>query len=748
MSTIVFTPTSLFRLQSYAITAEWFKNFNIPTQAENLKKVTKGNITYIIENALNEDDIPLIVIENSGEHAIFRYEEANTYILDRIITVARSIFTNSVRIPTTWHPYHESPLFSIHAANRNINSGARINFNQNPFSQEGLFVFALTDEAVSLGDIHQDTEIYSTAKDGLAYAILADGEKPPSNSLAGITLSTRLPQGFTQGATIEEWYSSKLTFEQREFVDKPHDGPVRLRGAAGTGKTLSMVIKMLRDRARDDSQKKLSKYAFITHSQASVDMVNAIIESLAPEYLINSTEKHSKIECRTLYDLSHQFLRFDLGSFIPLSLDGIEGKILQRELIDSIIKEMYNSMMFSTRFARDKISPDLFDKWEACIKGDNSQIVDEIMNEFASVLDAESVRAGNEKGEAYAKGTYQRASWLLPLPNEIDRRFMLEIHQQYRNELKSMRTLSVDQMIGDFNAYLDSNRWDNIRSQDGYDAIFVDELHLFTAMERQLLHKLISTSFGEKDCTKRPPIFMAYDLKQSHNDAFTSRDGSKQIFSTSSKLQKSDLVLLDKVFRYTPEISNFLTDIDSSFPAIDIPGEWDAYAGNAQLQSGDKPTYIEFTSNRELLSYVMKSAKEIAKEMPGGGRRVAVLCTSSTQFAEHIKIANERYQGQFFSITDREPSSELRHAGKRFIFSMPEYVAGLQFDTVFLINADSAEAPVDSGIGQRRRFISNVYLGSSRAEKKLQILSVHDRGGLSDIFNLAKKSGSLIPVEE
>ena len=39
-----------------------------------------------------------------------------------------------------------------------------------------------------------------------------------------------------------------------------------------------------------------------------------------------------------------------------------------------------------------------------------------------------------------------------------------------------MGTISVDQMVTDFNSYLDSNMWDQIRERSGYDALFIDEL--------------------------------------------------------------------------------------------------------------------------------------------------------------------------------------------------------------------------------------------------------------------------------
>ena len=369
------------------------------------------------------------------------------------------------------------------------------------------------------------------------------------------------------------------------------------------------------------------------------------------------------------------------------------------------------------------------------------------MNEFASVLDAEGVRAGEERGERYAKGTTQRPAWLMALPQEIDRRFILEIHRRYRKHLGEMSTLSVDQMIGDFNSFLDSNRWDRIRDRDGYDVLFVDELHLFTSIERQTLHKLIKRSVDGDGKPKRPPIFMAYDLKQSPRDTFASygEDG-QNLFTASTGLQGSELVKLDRVFRYTPQIAEFLADLDATFPAIDIPGEWDAYSGKAELANGDVPQLIIFAKELDLFSAVFTEAQKIARAIDGGGRRVAVLCASEEQFDIYLKAASGQFPGQHLAIVSREPSSELRHAGKRFVFSMPEYVAGLQFDTVFLIHVDASEAPVNSSDGIRRRFISNIYLGSSRAEKSLRISACLTRGGRSDILDMALARGSLVEV--
>ena len=744
MKALVFSPNALFQLSQYSISPEWFEHFSLPNQAANFKRVMIDDIIYIITNDLNTDDVPFIIINLDQESGIFNDEKMRTKILDRIITVARSIFTESVVIPTSWRKHQEGSLFSIQVpSSRNSNWRTRLHFETHPKGSRDLFVFRRTDEIVDFDQIERNLSVYASARQNVTHAISALVDETPNESRAGIILTQRLPQGFVQGVSIDQWYNSKLTSEQRSFVDKNHDGPVRLRGAAGTGKTLALVIKFLRDAVLLEGNNQSRKFGFLTHSFASVDLVTAIAENLDTTGLLYSKGKYVQLEVRTLYDLAHKNLNFELDQLAPLSLDGREGRLFQAELIESVLNECAQSCILKLRFS--DIDQMLHEKWNQSFDGSNKLFINEIMNEFASVLDAEGIRSGEEKGERYAKGATLRPSWLMQLPNEIDRRFILEIHRRYRKLLGDMNTLSVDQMIGDFDSFLDSNRWDRIRNRDGYDALFVDELHLFTSIERQTLHKLVRYNVDDSGKPRRPPIFMAYDLKQSPRDTFAQYgESGKNLFSASTGLQNSELVQLDKVFRYTPQITEFLSDLDATFPAMDIPGEWGAYAGNPELEDGSIPDLTVFKDNTSLFKSVFYEAGKLARSISGGGRRVAVLCASEEMFDQYLKTG--QYQGRYIAITSREPSSELRHAGKRFVFSMPEYVAGLQFDTVFLIHVNASEAPSNIGDGIRRRFISNIYLGSSRAEKTLKISASLTQGGVSDILNMALDRQSLLQI--
>ena len=76
---------------------------------------------------------------------------------------------------------------------------------------------------------------------------------------------------------------------------------------------------------------------------------------------------------------------------------------------------------------------------------------------------------------------------------------------------------------------------------------------------------------------------------------------------------------------------------------------------------------------------------------------------------------------------------------------MPEYVAGMQFDTVYLIHIDRNELPDEiTHSGIHRRFVSQIYLGASRAKECLILASSDERRGISPILNSAISNGTLV----
>ena len=745
MKSLVFTKESVGRLRRFGISDDWFQRYELPKGNHGLKRAIVADAIYILEDDLDSEQTDLVVINLAGENLVFCDGYSNAQALDRISTASASHFHSSVQIPTNWKPYSEGDIFSFYAGTVYKGKGARLHAQKNPRNTHDLFFFARTEKTVSFSDIDLNRKLHVAARDGLAEAILSEDTPPVEDNTAGIILCERLPHGFVQGASLHEWFEKKLTSDQRRFVELPYAGPVRLRGAAGTGKTLGLVIKMLRDglRFRNETQKR--RLCFVAHSQGSVDLVQAISDDLiSPREFRDFAESSCQVEIRTLYDLANKHLNFPLRDLTPVSLDGIEGRQFQYELITIALQEAWSSQPIRSRFK--ELDPEIQSRWKKANDGHDSAFIAELMNEFSSVIDAENIRRGEETGDRYIKRS-DRANWLLKLPDQVDRRFVLEIHSIYRRQLSDMNALSIDEMISDFNSFLDSNSWDRERDREGCDALFVDELHLFTALEKQTLQKLVKRQYDEEGKPNRPTIFMAYDLKQSPRDSFLdyfAADG--KVFSAKSGLQNSELVQFNKVFRYTPQIAEFLKDIDAAFPAIDIPGEWNAYVGEAELPDASKPTLTRYPTELEALKATFKRAAALARKIEGGGRRVAVVCVSEEMFKRYIPPINGQFKGDAYLVDSREATSDMRHVGRRFVFSMPEFVAGLQFDTVFLMHVDQSEAPASAGIGRRRQLISNTYLGASRSENCLHIVACEGRGGPSDILNMALDRNSLIEV--
>ena len=94
----------------------------------------------------------------------------------------------------------------------------------------------------------------------------------------------------------------------------------------------------------------------------------------------------------------------------------------------------------------------------------------------------------------------------------------------------------------------------------------------------------------------------------------------------------TQLVELTKVFRSTPQITDFLRDLDASFPALDsskTSGE--STPGIPITLSVKYPKLVEFGTNTQLLDRVFARAKRDVAEY-GVQENVAVLCLNEELF--------------------------------------------------------------------------------------------------------------------
>lgn len=728
VSALVINQKAISILDRALVEDAWLQKFEVPQNTDGLRRVESKDIVYLLSEDADLDDGYLVI--NTAVFAPAAGLAKPCTAFERVIRVALRHFDRSIAIPIQWQPYHSGSRLSVFAQ-PSRDAQQRVYFDQSPDDTGNLYAFAVTSNPEDLDGVPEDNSLYQRAIESICDALLADPPPPPPVGNFGVLLSEPLGVRLASAGTLQEWYEQRLNREQRVFVDQPHDRPVRLRGAAGTGKTQSMVVKCLRDLYTDADGDKT--FAFLTHSSALAHtVVRGMLHALDPTERWTSLKTPSgqpRLWIGTIYELSQEKLGYEKKGLRPLSLDGRDGREYQRILIEQAIDKVVKD---------PRIVLDLFPgcpDFQKRLKNlaEDFSLIDELMNEFACVLDLEAIKKDTHEAHRYARGS--REPWQMVLPSEAHRRVVLEIHDIYRELLRKEKMLSMDQMVADFDRYLGTHEWGALRERDGFDLVFVDEYHYFTRAEAMLLHNLFKT---RAQVGGRWPLLMAYDIKQASNDVAIS--GGMEKFRNPG-VGESVLTELKQVYRSTPQITALLRDLDASFPAMDLEGEYSTYVAESQQDSGETPTLTVYETDIKLVDSVFEQATRMARDIDGGGSQVAVLCLNEALF-DKIRVAG-RVRDKFVPITTRDDLKELRYAKNKCVFSMPEFVAGLQFHTVFLIHADSADYSEDQSLGTRRRYVSRVYLGASRAARKILLSSSKENGGPCQLLNVPLANNTL-----
>jgi hypothetical protein len=737
---LVLDSSALARLQQgIDFEVDWLEHFNFAPPQTRIARVPLDAIVYLL--GPDADSGSQVLVVNLADSGLFMSLNARhrPEAFLRLIRAARSAHEPGLPIPTSWCPYYAGSLISFQSNGRATGERARIELDTNPRGSRHVYAYRLDQSKRDLNMAVVDYSIFDRAMARYEDAVLQLISQPAAPAAPGDSLVVlgSIEEPISLGRSTNDWIEGKLTREQRAFIQCAADKSIRLVGAAGTGKTLSLIVKCLLEFEYRGNTPSGYRSLFLTHSQATVETVTNAIATMDHPGILKRWPA-SLLKICTLQELANDAMKYDLHGLEPLSSDGLEGRMLQIEAIEAQL-EAYRQSDWITR--KSGCSTKFRTSIEATRNTHEGRaFAFELMNEFACVLEADGVRQSAERRQKYL--TEQRRAWMMSLESVEEREVVLDIYDRFRAFLRDMGAIGVDQMIADYLGFLDSNRWDNVRMREGYDTIFVDELHLFNRQERMTLHHLM------RDPGAAPVVIMAYDSKQSPRDTFyglaEQADGTT-VFARDMRLGETERFELSEAFRYTPEIARVLEWIDQTFPAAglseELGSDWRKFQVKSAKASGSRPLLAQADRSIQIYRTVFSRAQRAAREL-GKGRRVGVLCVSEAMF-KRFGEAGE-YKDAFLAITDREQLGNLRYAGKRFIFSMPEFVAGIQFDTVYLIEVNDGEVPQGPyATGQLRRFVSQTYLGASRAQRILEIYTSKERGGISRVLRHVIDKGAI-----
>lgn len=503
-----------------------------------------------------------------------------------------------------------------------------------------------------------------------------------------------------------------LTETQKAVVHfEAIDTPLRVDGAAGTGKTMSLILRAYKLLNEKKEMNEPFSIIFFAHSE-STNQRNQELFSLynGSNYFIDENSPQ-RIIFTTLLSYC-----IDTATNIPkdslLEKDAGDAKTYQLMFVEKVLNAAKKENLIKT------YKPILSEQMRNFFEDDDLSL-----NTLCSILQHEfSVQI---KGRT--DGTFDSYKEIpsikngLPCDNENDKELIFRLFNKYQDELESLGYYDVDDAVIEALSRLNAPIWRRERAEKGFDYIFVDEMHLFNINEQSVFHYL-TKNLSQKNI----PICFALDYSQAVGDrGDNTRDYIEKAFG--EKLEKKNY---STVFRNSPQIAQFCASI--------------AAAGTLMFQESFANPYTNtqnvFTDEEEKRSktptlYMYDNDEEIIKSL----KNHVDTMTRELQ-CKHSEIATIVFDEKYLSDSTLEEISET--TGIKFTHVKPGFkidnseipilspydVNGLEFKAAILLGVDEGRLPQTAGVCDisdhyiKYSSFNLLYLSSSRAKYQIIIL--------------------------
>jgi hypothetical protein len=664
--------------------------------------------------------------------------EATARLFERIDRAARTFAQPNASIPRQWSKYSHDNLIAFFALPRRMAPDSYRWIAQIlPGGSVAFWRLTGRGDTLPLADFKPDEDALQRLRisaDRLLERVptllptLPTGAKTLQLS---VDLTAAGFQSVTQARTYSAWLPH-LTEQQRGVVEASiHEG-LKVRGQAGSGKTLTLELAVL-NRVYDAIDRKNAIHLlFVTHSWAMEDQIQHALSAL--------DERSVWREYVDVLPLT--FLQEIIQGGPPegvelLGEDSLEGKQLQLGLIEEAIGEVVRG---SWETFRDGVSPTLRADVEAPISsGRRLSLAWMLMREFTEVIDANRLKPGLNFLRRYLE--LRRKAWMVPLDLRTDREFVFAVYRRYVERLVEEGQITTDQAIDDFRSYLESYAWNIRRTTEGYDAIFVDEFHLFNDTERYTLHLLTRNPDGF------PVLVLASDPAQSPFALLTGLPDNSLSRLATERIGTAELaaVELSVLHRFTKPLFDFVEHIYCSLPnLVDLGGDWiyDLAPSSAGKADGQLPT-VRFIPASEVAEASVERALSLNRLLPVGSR-VAVLAVGGDDLRS-LTDATGAHSNAFTLIEGRDDIYRLTYTRRTIVLTSAEYAAGLQFSHVVLVYGAGKDSG-ERGASANRAAISQLYLAATRAESGLHCFCAD---GETEVGNILKRAvEARVAIEE
>lgn len=514
--------------------------------------------------------------------------------------------------------------------------------------------------------------------------------------------------------TYEKQYMN-LTESQKEIVDYPkYDSPLRIDGAAGTGKTMSMIMRAYKMLSENKASNMPISIVFFSHSR-STNYRNLLAFSNyehSENYLKDSSVQHIRFTTLSEYCASVS----SISQSSLLEIDAGEAKTYQLMLIEEVVNSELSRKKIKT------IKPLLSEEMQEVLDSNRTS-----PNALYAMLQHEfSVQI---KGRT--DSTIDKYYELKPIPNGLpchtkkDKEIVFWLFSQYQEKLEQLGSYDTDDVVLQALSWLNAPIWRRERNEKGYDYIFADEMHLFNVNEQSVFHYLTKSQHQ-----KEIPICFALDYSQAvGNRGDVTSDYSETAFGTpQSKNYKT-------VFRNSPDITRFCMSIAAAgvlmFDQCFSNPYYETQSSFSQDEERlcEKPSLYLYDSEDDMIQALKNHISRITKELQCKSKDIVIIAFDNNHYCKDGIIRIEKLAGvNLVSLVEHQPDCRKQLSSGEYYIASPYDVNGLEFQAVILLGVDEGTIPQTAGTSDiSQHFIKYsafnlLYLTSSRAKYRLTLL--------------------------
>ena len=517
------------------------------------------------------------------------------------------------------------------------------------------------------------------------------------------------PKSFTVDARIglERW-EKYLTRPQLNFVQRDVVGAERLEGAAGSGKSITMILRcvylLTRTHLHEDFH-----IIFITHSLASK-------ETLLESFMANCVNADNYIE-KGDDKPSHSILITTLQEWSGKNLG--TNSIEDSEYLD---KDAADSKMYQYMYIEQAIG-DLKDKQWAGY----SVLCSERFKHFMDVASKEMITElfryeisvlikGRSDGNFEKYKEIQRPMLSLPLETIEDRQFAYNVYLQYQKSLEAIGQYDSDDITLSALGQINTPIWRRRSLRDGYDVCFVDETQLFNLNELSVFHYLNKPE-------KASHIVYAIDKTQTFGEVGFTDEELKSIIKESSHELR-----LETIFRSSPAIVDLAFNVLASnatiFTNYENPLDKCSYSYTSIEEARcEKPSYVLCDTDEQMIKEALEEAARYHQMKKVEKGDILLVATNS----EIIHMI-EKDENRGRSIIKLNGKNDLRsrqiamnkHA---YVLSEIDYVGGLEFDCVIIIGVDKGRVPPEGDHANYSKYAwhNRMYVAITRGKYAVKV---------------------------